>query len=179
MKTYHFKSVVLSSLVALLLSQAPAFADSIDRLYDIPESGPPVDTQVEGWRENIGSTLPFSFSPFDDRSSDFIKQIAGYSFNTVLGVCATPSQTGCIESIRYSADGLNWHDAVFKGTLQQREMAYGMPTQDADDPWNMQLTSTWDANPSIGLLEASLPNEFELPKAPNAIGNDITIFEFG
>lgn len=175
MKTYHFKSVVLSSLVALLLSQTPAFADSVDRLYDIPDSGPPIDTQVETWMETSSGSLPFSFSPFDTRNSEANRQTAEYAFDTVLGVCSSTNKTGCIESVKYSADGKKWYTANFKTNHQQRSVASGRFTGDPDNPWDFLLTSLWPANKSLGLFKASLPNEFSLPNAAHDLGSDYLV----
>ncbi len=173
MKTYHFKSVVISSLVALLLSQTPAFAIDKDHLWSPPSSPPEAGTQVEGWGENRGQTLPFSFSPFDEANSDSLREIASYSFDTVLANCTSQDQIGCIELIRFSTDdGLTWDNAVFIDTLQQRDFAYGVTI---DDGWAMQRTSTWEADPTRGLLKASLPNEYELDGANHGMGEKYTI----
>ena len=167
---------VTTGFVLLLgTAHASAFANGKDHLWRPPTDGPPVDTQVEGWGENSSQSLPFSFSPFDTRNSESNREMARNSFNTVLANCTSSSDIGCIESIRYSADGQSWNDAVFTRTLQQRDFAYGTPTGDPDNPWDMQRTSTWDANPSLGLLKASLPNEYELAEVPHGMGDDYTI----
>jgi hypothetical protein len=156
------------------VSQAPAIADPPDHLYQIP-SGPPVDTQVETWLETNTGSIPLSFSPFDMRNSAENREQASNSFDTVLGICSAQVSDGCIESIKYSTDGLTWYTASLARTLQQRHMAYGRYTGGGESSWDMQLTSTWPADPSLGLFASSLPNEFSLPNAPHALGSDYLI----
>lgn len=171
----RFISAAIASALFFGTTHVSAFAIEKDHLWKPPNSGPPVDTQVEGWGENSSQSLPFSFSPFDEQNSESNQEMARYSFNTVLANCESPSDIGCIESIKFSTDGETWDDAVFKQTLQQRDFAYGTYTGDSDNPWDMQRTSTWEADPSIGLLEASLPNEYELVGATHGMGDDYTI----
>jgi hypothetical protein len=167
-------AAVVSMLFVMGLFQTPAFADAPDHLYQTP-SGPPVDTMVETWLETNTSSIPLSFSPFDMRNSVENREQASNSFDTVLGICSAQVSNGCIESIRYSTDGLTWYTASLARTLQQRHMAYGRYTGVGDFPWDMQLTSTWPADPALGLFASSLPNEFSLPNAPHALGADYLI----
>jgi hypothetical protein len=44
-----------------------------------------------------------------------------------------------------------------------------------DKGWAMQYTSTWEADPTRGLLKASLPNEYELDGAIHGMGENYTI----
>jgi hypothetical protein len=168
----RFITVATASVLLLGTAHIPAFAIEKDHLWSPPNIAPPSDAQVEGWGENRGQTLPFSFSPYDDDNTDLLDSIARYSFDTVLANCTTSDEIGCIESIRYSTNGTQWYDAVFKRTLQQREFAYSVTT---DDGPYFQPTSTWEANPEIGLLEASLPSEYELLGASHGMGDDYTI----
>ena len=168
----RFIAATATSVLFFVTAHASASAIDKDHLWSPPVSGPPIDTQVEGWGENSGQTLPFSFSPFDEDNSEFVQEIARNSFNTVLANCNSSNDIGCIESIKFSIDGETWEDAVFKQTLQQRDFAYGVPT---DDGWGMQYTSTWKPDADIGLLEASLPNEYELAGASHGMGDDYTI----
>ena len=165
-------AVFIASTLLMSVSQAPAFADPPDHLYQIP-FGPPVDTQVATWMESSSSSTRFSFSPFDERNSPTNRQQAQNSFDTVLGVCTPTNPTGCIESIRYSIDGFTWYTASFSRNLDQRFWAYYNLTDSQAEAH--QFTSTWNADPARGLFKASLPNEFSLPNAPHAIGVDYLI----
>ena len=165
--------LVTTSLFTYAL-QTSVSADPIDRLYEIP-SGPPVDTQVETWLETNTGSVPLSFSPFNTSNSIANRALAANSFDTVLGTCSAQVSTGCIESIRYSINGQTWYLASLNQTLQQRHMAYGTYTGDPNNPWDMQLTSTWSADPSLGLFQASLPNELSLSNAPHSLGSDYLI----
>jgi hypothetical protein len=165
-------AVFIASTLLMSVSQPPAFADPPDHLYQIP-SGPPVDTQVATWMESNTSSTRFSFSPFDERNSATNRQQALNSFDTVLGVCAPTNNVGCIESVRYSADGFTWYTATLARNLDQRFWAYYNMTDSQGEAH--QLTSTWPADPARGLFQASLPNEFSLPNAPHAIGSEYLI----
>ena len=166
-------SIIGSALMVSAVT-SPASADEVDHLYTIPNS-PPIHTYVENWAESNTDSLPLSFSPFDERNSAQNRENAKNSFDTVLPICSSVGQIGCIESVRYSPDGFTWYTANLARNLEQREMAYGTYTGNNDNPWDMQLTSTWAADPSRGLFAASLPNEFTLANAPHGLGTDYLI----
>ena len=174
----RFFAVATASVLILGTAHVSAFANGKDHLWSPPSSPPGAGTQVEGWGENRGQTLPFSFSPFDEgdpdyANSEFVREIASYSFDTVLSNCDPPELViGCIESIKFSIDGETWNNADPIGTLEQRDFAYGVNTEDG---WAMQYTSTWEADPTRGLLQASLPNEYELEGAIHGMGENYTI----
>lgn len=135
---------------------------------------PPKLTFAQAWAENFGQSTPMSENPFDSRNSTSNQMVLGGDFQTVLGLCQSEAEVGCIDPIQFSLDGgTTWKSAIPLQSPGQRFFKFGGYI--SANNWDLAFTSTYDANPSQGLLRAVPPNYWQLPGAENAAGDTYMI----
>jgi len=135
---------------------------------------PPQFTVVKSWEESNFRSTPFSTSPFDSRNSESIRKTLATGFKTVLGVCSSAQQIGCLKTVEYSLDsGATWKAAILQRSPGQRGVAFGAIK--GDGTWDLAYTTTYAADTAKGLFAATEPNYWQLPGAKSSTGDSYFI----
>ncbi len=162
----------LAILGALFLVFAPVTAHSEDLRSDYFQLGgqqmPPKQNLVKYWTDSTNPGVFFSTDPFDPSLSEQNRTNVQSGFKTVLGVCESEADEGCLRSVQFNVNG-EWSDAKLLTSPGQRSYAFGGITKDLK--WDVVNSKTYAADPAKGIYRASQPNLFEVTNAAHRLGN--------
>jgi hypothetical protein len=157
----------LSSALVVLVSGSALAATGGDFWVSDITNAPPKSTLRMVWKDATIDGVFFSTDPRNKENSESNRAQISNGFKTVLGVCGSSLEPGCISAVEFKS-GDTWKKAVLQPSPGQRNYAFG--TISPDMKWDIAKSSLYDADAYAGIFKASEPNLFEFPGAPNRLG---------
>lgn len=162
-----------AAFVALIVSaglpSGAQAADSTDFWVSDVTNMPPKQTLRIVWQDSVNAGAYFSTDPRNTENSEANRKQITSGFKTVLGLCGSKIEPGCIASVEFkSGDG--WRNAEILKSPGQRAYAFGSITPDLK--WDVAKSSLYKADPTVGIFAASEPNLFKFPGATHRLGDN-------
>jgi hypothetical protein len=165
--TKWFAATLAALVIATGLPAGALATGNSDFWVSDQTNTPPKLTQRMVWHDSINGGTYFSTDPRNMENSEFNRKQISNDFKTVLGVCETTLEPGCVSSVEFKVAD-TWQKALIQKSPGQRTYAFGTITPDMK--WDIAKSSIYKADPKAGIFAASEPNLFTFPGAANRHG---------